>query len=295
MTPVAVFAYNRPDHLSQTVTALATNAEASDTALYVFSDAAASDSDSPAISGVRKLASGIRGFRSVDVVERSENYGLARNIMEGVSQLTEAHGRVIVLEDDLVVSPFFLRYMNQALHTYEDEHRVASIHGYVYPTRQDLPETFFLRGADCWGWGTWKRAWEHFEPDGNRLLAELAERRLERAFDFDGTFPYTRMLYRQTIGKNNSWAVRWYASAFLADMYTLYPGRSLVRNIGHDYSGTHSRGREHFNVLLASCPIEVQPIEVTQHPEAFRAFKRYFRSINPRKTLISRLTRRIKR
>jgi hypothetical protein len=295
MTPVAIFAYNRPDHLSQTVAALAENAEAPDTPLYVFSDAPALHADHQAVADVRKIASDIHGFGSLEVIERRENYGLARNIMEGVSHLTEAYGRIIVLEDDLVVSPFFLRFMNEALKTYENEHQVASIHGYVYPTGQKLPEMFFLRGADCWGWGTWKRAWKHFEADGNRLLADLRQRGLERTFDFDGTFPYTRMLYRQTIGKNKSWAVRWYASAFLAGMYTLYPGRSLVRNIGHDHSGTHSRGQAHFDVPLASSPIKVERIEVEQHPEAFRAFKRFFRSINPRMTLIGRLARRLKR
>jgi hypothetical protein len=295
MIPVALFAYNRPDHLLETVAALSNNPEAPTTPLYVFSDAPATPADKQAVEEVRRIAAAAEGFALVTIVRRGQNYGLARNIIDGVSDLVADYGAAIVLEDDLVTSPYFLGYMNTALQTYRDEPRVASIHGYVYPIDHDLPETFFIRGADCWGWATWKRAWDRFEPDGKKLLTELQNRKLERAFDFDGTFPYTRMLYRQTIGRNNSWAIRWYASAFLSGMYTLYPGRSLVRNIGHDHSGTHSRGQPHFDVALSDTPIQVDRLEVKENPQAYRAFKRYFRSIAPRKTLLGRLARRLKR
>ena len=125
--------------------------------------------------------------------------------------------KVIVLEDDLVTSPHFLQYMNDGLGIYERDDRVISIHGYSYPVHGKLPETFFLRGADCLGWATWKRGWDLFEDDGQRLLNELERRNLTRSFDFDGSYPYTQMLRDQIAGSNSSWAVRWYASAFLRD------------------------------------------------------------------------------
>src|SRR5262249_35869456 len=156
---------------------------------------------------------------------RERNFGLAQSIVQGVSGTVAQHGRIIVLEDDMVTSPHFLTYMNQALDKYADEARVVSIHGYVYPVEQPLPETFFLPGADCWGWATWKRGWSCFNPDGQFLLNELKRQKLIRDFDFNGAFPYSEMLQAQIKGANDSWAVRWYASALLAGKLTLYPGR----------------------------------------------------------------------
>ena len=145
-----------------------------------------------------------------------------------------------MLEDDLLTSPYFLDFMNEGLSIYEEDEKVISIHGYVYPISEKLPETFFLRGADCWGWATWKRGWDLFEPDGGLLLNKLEESKQTEEFDFNRSYPYTQMLKDQINGKTNSWAVRWYASAFLQNKYTLYPGKSLVSNIGGDGSGTNT-------------------------------------------------------
>ncbi len=294
-TPVAVFAYNRPAHLRSTLRALAANPEASETEVFLFSDGPKTAEDEPLVSAVRAVAEEEFTFAALRLEARERNVGLAQNIMDGVSETADAYGSVIVLEDDLVTSPFFLAYMNRALDLYRDEPRVASVHGYVYPTRQPLPETFFIRGADCWGWATWKRAWQHYNPDGTQLLAELQRRGLEAAFDFDETFEYTRMLHRQTIGKNSSWAVRWYASAFLNDMLTLYPARSLVRNVGHDGTGTHSRQQRHFDVQLSDRPIQLTPIPIEESPIGYRAFKRFFRGLPKRNGLWGRWTRRFAR
>jgi hypothetical protein len=215
------------------------------------------------------------------VTERRTNLGLADSIISGVSDIVNRHGRVIVLEDDLVTSPYFLRFMNDALDFWESREEVASIHGYFYPMPEALPETFFLKGADCWGWATWKRAWDLFEPDGAKLLAQLRERGLEREFDRGGEYAYTRMLEDQIAGLNDSWAVRWHASTFLADRYTLYPGRALVQNIGNDAQGTHSKSTHRFDVKLADRPVQVSRIQVMESPEVNRALSRYFRSIRP--------------
>ncbi len=141
-----------------------------------------------------------------------------------MTEVLDRYQKVIVLEDDLVISPHFLQFMNEALDLYKKEDNVISITAYIYPVEGPLPETFFLRGADCWGWATWKRGWNLFQADGLALLKKLEEQKLERDFDFDGAYPYTQMLKDQISGKNNSWAVRWYASAFLAGKLTLYPG-----------------------------------------------------------------------
>ena len=237
--PVALFAYRRPDHLQRTIDSLAACPEATATHLDVFADGAKDTSDAEDVRAVRAGIAGITGFASVTAIERPENLGLAENVISGVTSVLHENERVIVVEDDMVVSPDFLAYMNQALDMYAHDQQVASIHGYVYATREALPDYFFLRGADCWGWATWRRGWALFEPDGQRLLDRLEATGSTREFDIDGAFPYSDMLRDQIAGRNDSWAVRWYASAFLAGALTLYPGRSLVANIGLDGSGTH--------------------------------------------------------
>ena len=278
-TPVILFTYNRPYHTRATVESLRKNEGAQQTELVIYSDGAANDQAKQSVTEVRKYLATISGFRSVRVIERERNFGLGKNIISGVTEEIEKYGRVIVLEDDLLTSPYFLNYMNEALRVYEHHTEVISIHGYVYPVGAQLPETFFLKGADCLGWATWKRGWKYFDEDGSRLLKALKERKLEESFDFNKAYPYTRMLEEQVSGLNHSWAVRWYASAFLNNMYTLYPGRSLVFHNGGDGSGTNTGHDKMLNVTLSDIPVRVQMIPVSQNEKAFRAFSIFLKRL----------------
>lgn len=278
LAPIVLFIYNRLQHTKQTVEALQRNELAKESYLFVFSDGAKNDFDAQKVEEVRKYLKTINGFKNVTVIEREKNWGLANNIIGGVTQIVNEYGKIIVLEDDLVTSPGFLRYMNEALDMYADEERVASIHGYIYPLKspEKLPETFFIRGADCWGWATWARAWKYFEPDGQKLLNELKTRRITKEFDFGGAHPYTRMLKDQINGKNDSWAVRWYASAFLRDMVTLYPRRSLVQNIGLDNSGTHCGTTNVFKLQFVDS-ITVEKKEVRECMTARKEIEKFLK------------------
>ena len=277
--PIALFVYNRPWHTQQTVTALLANPEAAKTPLYIFSDAAKTENEVQAVIKVREFLREITDFQSVTIIEREENLGLARSIIDGVTFVCDKHEQVIVLEDDLVTSPYFLKYMNDGLEKYKDEQQVISIHGYVYPIEETLPETFFLKGADCWGWATWQRGWQLFEANGQKLLDELEQRKLTYQFDFDGSYPYTKMLKNQIAGKNNSWAIRWYASAFLHNKFTLHPGRSLVENIGMDGSGAHCSKTNSFSSNLANYPIKVNNISINENVLAKQAIINYHKRI----------------
>ncbi len=278
--PIALFVYQRIRETKISVEALKRNELASESDLFIFSDAPRSESAAENVSAVREYLRTISGFRSISIIERKTNLGLSRSIIDGVGMLVERFGRVIVLEDDLETSQYFLRFMNDALQCYESDDRVISIHGYVYPVKAKLPATFFLKGADCWGWATWKRGWEQFEPDGRLLEEQLKQRKICTEFDFNGSYPYTRMLRQQIKGKNDSWAVRWYAAAFLKDKLTLYPGYSLVNNISSDSLGTHTKYLAAFQSALSPERLPVGSIPVEEHKEARHQFELFFRSIH---------------
>jgi len=292
LAPIVLFTYNRPWHTRQTIEALQKNHFASESELFILSDAPKTEKDEPRVREVREYLKTIKGFKKIEIIERDKNWGLANNIIDGVTKIVNEYGKIIVLEDDLVTSPYFLKYMNEGLEIYKEEERVASIHGYVppLPNPEKLPETFFLKGADCWGWATWKRAWDYFEPDGKKLFTLLKERGECYKFDYNGSYPYTKMLKDQIKGKNNSWAIRWYASAFLNDMLTLYPRKSLVKNIGLDYSGTHCGSTKIFNVEITYEDIILKKVPIEVNKEALKQFEIYYKSsLSGSKTFLKKI------
>ena len=262
-SPIVLFVYDRLDHVRQCIDALLKNDLAQYSNLIIFSDGPKVHNEEK-VQSVREYIRTIVGFSSIDIHIRERNIGLANSVISGVTEVIRKYGRVIVLEDDLITSPYFLKYMNDALNLYENDNNVISIHGYIYPVTGRLPDTFFLIGADCWGWATWERKWDYFEEDGNKLLDAIIEKKRAREFNFNDSYPYLEMLKDQTLGKNDSWAIRWYASAFINNMYTLYPGKSLIKNIGLDNSGTHCVAENIYNLSAFGKEIQLKKIKVTE-------------------------------
>ncbi len=277
--PLLLFTYNRPVHTRQTLEALLNNKLAAESELFVFSDGYKNETDRAGVSEVRRIIRSIHGFKRVHIIENECNMGLAQNIVEGVTRVIEEQGRAIVVEDDLITSPWFLTFMNEALEKFRDEERVGHIHAFCYPDL-DLSDAFLIRWTGSWGWATWKRAWKHFNPDGRALLRELQERQLTRTFDFNGSYPYTRMLRRQVKGENNSWAIRWSASLFLKGILSLNAGKSLVQNIGFDGSGTHSGSQEIFRVSLRQEKLTIDIPDIEENPNARCQYQRYYVRVN---------------
>ena len=281
LAPILLFAYNRPDHLRRCVSSLLANELAAESDLYIYADAARDETSIELVEQVRAHIRTVTGFNSVTVIERDENWGLARNIIDGVTNQVNRYGRVIVLEDDLVLAPHFLQFMNDALDEYEDEPRVGHIQACDFTRDASLSDTFLIKFTGSWGWATWQRAWQHFNPNGQELLDQLEQRHLARTFDFNGKYGFTRMLRRQIEGKNNSWAIRWNASLFLADILSLNVGRSLVSNQGFDGSGTNCGGGDLYSsdLWMQSLNVEkIQPIE--ENLAARKAFERYYARTN---------------
>lgn len=297
--PIILFVYNRPEHTRHTLDALAMNEGAKESDLYIYCDGAKTDASEhqlQKISTVRSIAGSESRFKQVIVVARNTNMGLANSVISGVTEVLDKYGKAIILEDDLVSDRYFLSYMNQALDMYTHNEDVACISGYIYPVKKELPDSFFLKGADCWGWGTWKRAWTLFEKNGSKLLQELETRQLLHDFEFYGTYPYIQMLKDQIAGKNNSWAILWYASAYLKNRFTLYPGKSLIHNIGIDGSGTHSGKSEQFAVEIRNSPVMLAKIPIEENLSAKKIVSHYFASVfgTSKPSLFKRIFRKIR-
>ena len=284
--PIVLFTYNRPDHTRATLESLARNSEFSESRLYIYCDGAKTDAEASRVEATRQL---VRDWPhpAKTVIERERNWGLANSIIDGVTSVCNAHGSVIVLEDDMVLSRFFLEYMNAALEKYKDEERVICIHGYSFPI-DGLPEIYFIKGANCQSWATWKRGWDLFEPDSQKLYDELTRKNLMYRFELNGAYPYRRLLRNQIQNRVDSWAVRWYASALIHDKLTLYPGRSLIQNIGWDGSGRHCDDFSGFATSASDSPVELADIEVIENASALEAWRRYFKSVR-RKNLLRNL------
>ena len=293
LAPILLFVYNRPLHVRRSIESLLANELAKDSELYIFSDAAKDETAQPNVNEVRQFIHSIKGFKEIHYVERTENWGLARNIIDGVTTLVNQYGRVIVLEDDLIVAPYFLQFMNDALETFKDEENVCHIQACDFTKDPILPDTFLIKWTGSWGWATWKRAWKLFNPNGQELLDELIRRKLTYRFDFNGKYGYTRMLRNQIKGKNNSWAIRWNASLFLADKLSLNVGKSLIQNEGFDGSGTNCGSGNLYDSDLWTKPLPVVKIQpIVENEAARQAFSNYYARTN---SFFAKAIRRIKR
>ena len=291
--PVLLFTYNRLSHTQRCVEALLKNHLSSESELFIYSDAAKDIAQQESVKEVRNFIHTIQGFKAITIIERNKNWGLAKNIIDGVTTQVNRYGKVIVLEDDLVVAPFFLQFMNEALETYKYEPRIGHIQACDFTQDPSLPDTFLIKFTGSWGWATWDRAWKHFNPNGKELLQEMQKRQLTHAFDMNGKYGFTRMLRRQIEGKNNSWAIRWNASLFLKDILSLNVGRSLVQNEGFDGSGTNCGGGGLYasNLYMQQLPvIPISPVE--ENLKARQAYIRYYARTN---SFWAKAIRRIKR
>lgn len=291
-SPIALFVYNRLEHTKKTVSALQQNELAEQSDLYIFSDGPKSPEALLRVQPVRDYLSTITGFKSIRIIERSENWGLARSIIEGVTELVNRFGKVIVLEDDLVTSPYFLRYMNDALMQYEDANEVMHIAGYMPAIPgAALPETFFLRMTSCWGWATWARAWKQFEKDPEKLLSSFSPRMI-RNFNLEDSYDYWIQVLQNRENRIDTWAVFWYASVFQHSGLCLHPAVSMVRNIGNDGTGIHCGVNDEYEVGLAEKPIKVFSSTFVENVDAVKELKAFYKSMRP--GVVGRFFRRIK-
>ena len=278
--PVILFVYNRPWHTEQTVAALKNNALADQTDLIIFSDGPKNSEDSIKVETARNYLRTINGFKSIRIVERKENLGLASSIISGVTEIINAYGQAIVLEDDIVTSRYFLEFMNKALERYKHQDKVMHISAYMFPIEPSgLPETFFIKPTGCWGWATWQRAWKYFRKDIDETLNKFTKER-KRDFNLNNTYNHWSQILLNKKGRIDTWAVFWYASTFFNEGLSLHPSKSLTQNIGHDNSGVHCRKDSSFIVELNDKPIQYFENKLEVNLNAQKRLELFFKSLN---------------
>lgn len=241
LAPIALFVYNRPWHTRQTVEALRANAEAVKSQLYIFSDAPKSETQFEAVREVRQYIRQIDEFKSVTIVERETNFGLARSIIDGVTSIVNEFGRIIVLEDDIVTNPYFLKFMNEALNKYQTSVNVGSITGFALPITipPEYPNQVYLTHRhSSWGWGTFERVWREIDWDVRDYDTFRKDLEARKAFNIAGE-DMALMLDLQMNGKINSWSIRFDYSCFKRKLFSVAPVEGLVSNIGFDGTGVH--------------------------------------------------------
>ncbi|MDX9697930.1 MAG: glycosyltransferase, partial [Bacteroidales bacterium] len=252
LSPIVIFTYNRLLQTKETIEALQKNELANESELYIFSDAPKNSSEIEKVYGVREYLKTIRGFKSITIIERDRNFGLANSIIEGVSVIIKKYQKVIVVEDDLVTSTNFLLFMNQALGFYETNKKVFSISGYTFPLKSlngSIQDYYIGYRASSWGWGTWEDRWVEIDWDvstySNFKLNLFKQYKFTR-----GGIDLPGMLKKQMKGQINSWAIRWCYHQFLKNTYTVFPTISKVQNIGFGDDATHTKDSNRFFTTL---------------------------------------------
>lgn len=304
IAPILVFCYNRPDHLEQTLQALAKNDLARQSVLYVYCDGArewggktapaeslgnyitkrygamyCSETEYKtyldAIAQTRKIAHSIQGFKEVHVIEREQNIGLATNIIDAVTTIVNQYDRVIAFEDDIVSTRGCLTYLNDALELYKDDEQVMHISAWMYPNKGQFPTTFFYDSPyPAGGWATWKRAWQHFNPDTEDHVRYWQNNWKE--FDIMGEDHLSRQLLGNLNGTLKTWYVKWYSSMHRMNGLCLYPGTAMSNNIGWDDSGETSLANTRYNIANPAEYTEVKHIPIKRNRKAFNYIRVWY-------------------
>lgn len=252
LAPIVLFVYNRPVHTRKTLEALMDNQLASESVLYIFADGPKENADKVEIAAIEKTRDVIRENKwcgEIMILESDRNKGLAASIIDGVTNVVNKYGKIIVLEDDIVTSPKFLSYMNDALNYYESDGKVMHVSAYFPPIKGIKSSFFFYNQTSCWGWGTWKECWSFLQIDALELKNKIIASSRVKEFNLSDSYPFLEHLEKNITGEWNTWAIKWHASIFLLKGLCLHPNKSYVHNIGFDGSGTNCSNDDFFETI----------------------------------------------
>ncbi len=293
--PIVLFTYNRPKHTEKTLSSLEANAAFKYSKVYIYSDAAKSDMDIHAVNQVRDLLSNFKKKKScveLNIITAEVNRGLANSIIDGVTEVLKKHDRIIVLEDDCLVSPYFLNFMNNSLDFYKNSNYVGSISGYSPPInipKEYKNDIFLISRTNSIGWATWEDRWNKIDWSEKPFNIISKDYKMIKKFNLCGSDRYFR-LGRQMKYNVQSWSVRFGVNQLLQGYATIFPKFSYVMDIGNDGTGVHYTNTQKFDVQLSKAikrPVLIKDITTNKNVE--KAFYRFYSG-----NLVRRLTRSLR-
>jgi len=281
LAPIILFVYNRPWHTKMTIEALKENFLASQTDLFIYADGAKSDDTSNKVDEVREYIKKVEGFKKVEVIEQVKNYGLSNSIINGVTKVVNEYGKIIVLEDDMVCSPYFIKFMNDALDFYSNSDNVWHISGWTYPIELiSEKDVYFYRVMECWGWATWKGNWSYYEKNTKKLMKEFSKSDINR-FNLDNTYNSWLQIQLNRIMYMDTWAIYWYATIFKENGLCVNPTKSFVKNIGLDGSGQNCKDTSYTdNEILNNKSTIIFHLDDVEDKNVIDQIKPYLKSIS---------------
>jgi len=297
LAPIILFVYNRPWHTKKTIEALKNNELARESELFIFADNTIDEKNKKSVDSVRSFVKSIDGFKTVKIVERETNFGLANNVISGVTEVIDRYNKVIVLEDDIVCARTYLRYMNKLLSYYQYNKKIYSVTGYTYPIKIPVNykyDVYFSPRASSWGWGTWKDRWETVDWEVKDYVNFIKNPKRIKSFNAGGD-DLTKMLKEQMNGKIDSWSIIWSYVHFKNNSYCVFPTKSRLKNIGADRSGIHTNKTKKFDVELYEEETELNLTEEVIFDQVIiKNFQKFF-SQNMSKKIISELNNLLSR
>jgi len=291
LAPIILFVYNRIDHTKKTVQALSNNHLANKSTLFIFSDGAKDDSETHKVNQVREYIKSINGFKEINIINRDKNWGLADSIIDGVTKIINEFDRAIVMEDDLVSSPFFLKYMNEALDYFKEIKDVYHISGWNYPFNDNqFDDVFLWRIMNCWGWATWADRWSIYKRNTKETIGEFTSMDIKK-FNIDGAEDFWGQILANQDGKIKTWAIFWYATIYKNRGLCLNPSKSFIQNIGFDNSGTHCISSDVYSSELSMNDNINFSIDICESSKAIEEVKKFYKKI--KKNIFQRIINRL--
>ena len=263
LAPIILFVYNRPIHTKKTIECLKKNDLANISELIIYSDMYKNYKDKKDVIKVRKLIKSISGFKKVSIIERKENYGLAKNIINGVTEVLDINASAVILEDDIETGKYFLRFMNEALNRYKSNSNIWHISGWNYPInikdiKEDYKDAFLWKVMNCWVWATWSNKWSKFEKNPSELILNWNKDKIKK-FNLDGNYNFWEQVENNFKGISDTWAIFWMITIFENNGYCMNPVKSYVYNSGNDNSGENANKTKNYNSIINDKMIKSWP------------------------------------
>ena len=294
LAPIVLFVYNRPWHTQQTVEALQKNELVSESELFIYSDEAKNKDVQKSVDEVRDYIAKIKGFKKVTIIKRSKNLGLDPSIIDGVTEIVNRYGKIIVLEDDIVTSTYFLKFMNESLEFYENKKEVWHVSGWNYPIdTEGLGDVFLYRLMNCWGWATWADRWRYYESNiqlSTKKFSNIQINKLNLSINMNNFWSQVSVNLKE---KDSNWDIRWYVTIFNHQGLCLNPSQSFVENIGIDGSGVHC-GDNNIFISQLSLKKHIKFTDVLKENDiALEKIQKFY--LSQKKSFLERVLNKIKR